>query len=149
MLDDSRRAQAAAQARIDALEADNKAARDTAEASARQSAISDSLSDFDFHPASKAKYQRDVLARVQRTPEGVLVIGGLPVATVVKNELEGELAFYLKPKSVNGSGAGGGLPSSGKAVSLDDIKVGMSKDTERAVIERLRDLGSPYVGKAR
>jgi hypothetical protein len=146
VLDEMRRNREADQARIATLEAANEASTKAAEASARENVVVNALRGYEFvNTAAAHSFQRDILARVTRAASGTLVIGDLPVASVIKNELEGDFAYNLKPKSGTGSGAGGGMPSGSKTFSMDDIKPGMTVEQKRAFRDVLVGLNSPYV----
>jgi hypothetical protein len=139
VLDEMRRAHAASQAEIEQLKNENKTSREQAESSARENVVVNALRGIDFaNPTAAATFQRDILARVTRAANGTLVIGDMPVANVIKNELEGDYAFLVKPKNVAGSGAGGGVPANGKVPTLDDIKQGMTAETKAAVLARMK-----------
>jgi hypothetical protein len=134
------------QQRIDQLEVERK-----------ESAVSAGMAGHVFYnTAAEDTARREFVSRITRAEDGSLRIGGFPVATVIKNELATTMGFTLKPASApysggSSSGAGGGIPTSGKVPTLDDIKAGMSQETKAAVLARMKfvnqntDQGLPWL----
>lgn len=76
---------------------------------------------------------------VRRSESGSLTgPDGEALGEFLKKVIETQHDYLLKPKEVGGAGAGGGRRSAGPAITLDDIRVGMTAEQENAAIEAIR-----------
>lgn len=104
-----------------------------AESAERQSAVSRMLSAFDFNDDSAAGVAQEyILARVERSEEGDLVAGGLPLTQFVDDTMGGAMRGLLRGRGSGGSGVRNGADGGGKkqngVVDTDTIKPGWSKE---------------------
>jgi hypothetical protein len=135
------------QRKLDQLEKDlanERAAREKTEASAketnRRSEISKALNGIPFANEKAAlAAQRLFDADVRYNEAGELVAGPdeLPVGDYIKAQMR-EHEYLLAPKQTGGSGANPGKQGAGKALTLDDIKPGMSDADRSAVIAQIQ-----------
>jgi hypothetical protein len=134
------------QRKLDQLEKDlanERAAREKTEASAketnRKAAISAALNGIQFaNDRAAIAAQRLFDADVRYNDAGELVAGPdeMPVGDYIKAQMR-DHEYLLAPKQTGGSGANPGKQGAGKALTLDDIKPGMSAEDRAALVAQI------------
>lgn len=137
---------------IDLINNERKAEREQSQRVALESEIRNSLSDFTWDPTQGG---RDVAldyfkGKATRTEDGQVVIGDVPIAKFIKEQVPRMFKGMLATRQVGGSGAEHGSRNNGgkAAVDLKDIKVGMTADEEKrvraALADQLKELHEQY-----
>jgi len=125
------------QARLATMEEENKKSTAAAEVAERHSKIREKLSSFEFadDPSRQAAFKL-FSGDVRRGEDGALIAGDaaspLPFDKYIEAQIL-QLPGLLAAKKVGGAGAGGGAGGGNGAVTLDNIKPGMSAEDKKAV----------------
>jgi hypothetical protein len=137
------------QRKLEQLEKDlanERAAREKTEASAketnRRAELSKALNGIPFANEKAAlAAQRLFDADVRYNDAGELVAGPdeLPVGEYIKAQMR-DHEYLLAPKQTGGSGASPGKQGAGKALTLDDIKPGMSDESRTALAAQIKSV---------
>jgi hypothetical protein len=111
--------------------------------SERKSAIKDAMSGIQFRDKLHSDlFYKAVNGDIVRNEDGELVAktdaGDLPVKDYI-TEMAGNMDGFLAPKGAGGTGATVGGKATKNVVSMDDLKPGMSKETEALAFKQIAD----------
>ena len=124
--------------RLSDTEEREKAAASRAEETERNSAIRAELSKYPILPEAVDEAFDLFRSRVKRSEDGTLVVGDTTAEAHIKSALEGKLAGLLRPADKGGAGSSAGQRT-GK-LDLNEIKPGMSKETEAQALAEIARL---------